>query len=122
MQTEKYMFFSSFPEMFVNFYPLYETIKSFCFPFSCAKLSKENLDGANKSTLRMSGFGDSQGIPLMIAKVKGFSKLLILVLPIEKISLRPELSSPPRFRIQGGGCTLSMTQEEQQKQDRIPSF
>ena len=25
-----------------------------------------------------------------------------LVLPIEEISLRPELSSPPRFRIQGG--------------------
>ena len=27
----------------------------------------------------------------------------LLVLPIEKNSLRPELSSPPRFRIQGGG-------------------
>ena len=31
---------------------------------------------------------------------------IILVLPIEEISLRPELSSPspPRFRIQGGWC------------------
>ena len=27
---------------------------------------------------------------------------ILLVLPIEEISLRPELSSPPRFRIQGG--------------------
>ena len=26
----------------------------------------------------------------------------LLVLPIEEISLQPELSSPPRFRIQGG--------------------
>ena len=27
---------------------------------------------------------------------------ILLVLPIEEISLRPEVSSPPRFRIQGG--------------------
>ena len=27
---------------------------------------------------------------------------ILLVLPIEEISLRPELSSSPRFRIQGG--------------------
>ena len=27
---------------------------------------------------------------------------ILLVLPIEEISLRPELSSPTRFRIQGG--------------------
>ena len=27
---------------------------------------------------------------------------ILLVLPIKEISLRPELSSPPRFRIQGG--------------------
>ena len=27
---------------------------------------------------------------------------ILLVLPIEEISLRPELSSPARFRIQGG--------------------
>ena len=27
---------------------------------------------------------------------------ILLVLPIEEISLRPELSSPPRLRIQGG--------------------
>ena len=26
---------------------------------------------------------------------------ILLVLPIEQISLRPEFSSPPRFRIQG---------------------
>ena len=32
-----------------------------------------------------------------------------LVLPIEEISLRPELSSPPRFRIQGP--PLSVTHE-----------
>ena len=29
-------------------------------------------------------------------------KAILLVLPIEEISHRPELSSPPRFRIQGG--------------------
>ena len=28
---------------------------------------------------------------------------IILVLPVEEISLRPELSAPPRFRFQGGG-------------------
>ena len=33
-----------------------------------------------------------------------------LVLPIEEISLRPELSSQPRFRIQGG--TLSVTEQD----------
>ena len=38
----------------------------------------------------------------------------ILVLPIEEISLRPELSSPPHFRTQGGGVTLSMTDGEGQ--------
>ena len=27
---------------------------------------------------------------------------ILLVLPIEKIIIQPELSSPPRFRIQGG--------------------
>ena len=27
---------------------------------------------------------------------------ILLDLPIEEISLRPELSSPPRFRFQGG--------------------
>ena len=36
---------------------------------------------------------------------------ILLVLPIEEISLRPELSSPARFRFQGGG-TLSVTEEE----------
>ena len=35
-------------------------------------------------------------------------KSVLLVLPIEEISIRPELSRPPRFRIQGGG-SLSMT-------------
>ena len=29
-------------------------------------------------------------------------KVILLVLPIEEISRRPELSSPARFRIQGG--------------------
>ena len=29
--------------------------------------------------------------------------VILLVLPIEEISLRPELSNPPPFRIQGGG-------------------
>ena len=33
---------------------------------------------------------------------KGRKKASILVLPSEEISLQPELSSPPRFRIQGG--------------------
>ena len=32
-----------------------------------------------------------------------FKKAILLVLPIEEISIRPELSSQPRFRIQGGG-------------------
>ena len=35
-------------------------------------------------------------------------KAIFLVLPIEEISLGPELSSPARFRIQGG--PLSVTQ------------
>ena len=34
----------------------------------------------------------------------------LLVLLIEEISLQPELSSPPRLRIQG--VTLSVTQEQ----------
>ena len=35
---------------------------------------------------------------------------IILVLPIEEISLQPELSRPLRFRIQGGG-TVSFTKD-----------
>ena len=31
------------------------------------------------------------------------AKKKILVLPIEEISIGPEVPSPPRFRIQGGG-------------------
>ena len=34
--------------------------------------------------------------------VKKFRKNILLVLPIEEISLQPEISTPPRFRIQGG--------------------
>ena len=34
--------------------------------------------------------------------VKKKKNAISLVLPNEEISLRPELSSPPRFRIQGG--------------------
>ena len=30
-------------------------------------------------------------------------KNILLVLPFEEISIRPELPGPPRFRIQGGG-------------------
>ena len=33
---------------------------------------------------------------------------ILLVLPIREISLQPELSSPPRFRIQGV-CSTSVT-------------
>ena len=36
-----------------------------------------------------------------------------LVLPIEEISLRPELSSPPRFRIQGGSPECETQTNEQ---------
>ena len=36
---------------------------------------------------------------------------ILLVLPIEEISLRPELSSPPRFRIQGAGGRTSVTKD-----------
>ena len=39
---------------------------------------------------------------------------ILLVLPFEEISIWPELSSPPYFRIQGGGGTLSVTQEQEQ--------
>ena len=35
-----------------------------------------------------------------------------LVLPIEEISFQPELSSPPRFRIQGGRGPLSVTHQQ----------
>ena len=36
----------------------------------------------------------------------------IFVLPFGEIMLRPELSSPPRFRIQGGGGILSNVCEQ----------
>ena len=36
------------------------------------------------------------------AKGQFFENYILLVLPFEEISLRPELSTPPRFRIQGG--------------------
>ena len=36
------------------------------------------------------------------AEKKNKKNAILLVLPIEEISLRPELSSPPRFKIQGG--------------------
>ena len=39
---------------------------------------------------------------------------ILLVLPNEEVSHRPEVSSPPRFRIQGGG-TLSVKKEEGQR-------
>ena len=32
---------------------------------------------------------------------------ILLVLPFEEISIRPELSSPPRFRIQGGSTSVT---------------
>ena len=38
---------------------------------------------------------------------------MILVLPFEEISLQPELCSPTRLRIQGGGGTQSMTDKVQ---------
>ena len=34
--------------------------------------------------------------------ISGKKNSILLVLPIEEISLEPELSSPARFRIQGG--------------------
>ena len=37
----------------------------------------------------------------MVKKSESLKNAILLVLPIEDISLRPELSSPPRFRIQG---------------------
>ena len=40
---------------------------------------------------------------------------IILVLPIEEISLRPELSTPPRFRIQGGSPERDGRRTEQQE-------
>ena len=43
---------------------------------------------------------------------------ILLVLPLQEISLRPELSSPPRFRIQGVG-TVSFT-KGWTEQDRTP--
>ena len=45
---------------------------------------------------------------------------IFLLLPFKDISLRPELSSPPRFRIQGGLSERDTAEE--QEQDRIPSF
>ena len=40
-----------------------------------------------------------------------------LVLLFREIHFQPELSSPTRFRIQGGGCCTSMTQDGQRKKD-----
>ena len=42
----------------------------------------------------------------------------LLVLPNEEISLRPELSSPPRFRIQGG----SPERDERTKEILVSNF
>ena len=53
----------------------------------------------------------NQKIPFLFTNLKTLKIFLfslktknavILVLPIEKISLQPELSSPPRFRREGG--------------------
>ena len=43
-----------------------------------------------------------QKIPFFKLKIKKKKKIILLVLPNEEISLLIELSSPPRFRIQGG--------------------
>ena len=51
---------------------------------------------------------------LKILKKKKFlhkKNAFFIVLLIEEISLQPELSSPTRFRIQGGGGTQSVTEE-----------
>ena len=45
----------------------------------------------------------SQQITFYFSKKEEENKNILLVLPIEEISLQPELSSPPRFRIQAGG-------------------
>ena len=37
-----------------------------------------------------------------LGKTQGDPQDILLVLPFEEISLRPELSSPPRFRAKGG--------------------
>ena len=42
---------------------------------------------------------------------------ILLIRPIEEISLQPELSSQLRFRIQGGGGTVSMTHEGPRTKD-----
>ena len=34
-------------------------------------------------------------------------KIILLVLPFEELSIRPELSSPPCFRIQGGALSVT---------------
>ena len=46
------------------------------------------------------GHGDSMTNSAQWGRVG--ENAILLVLPIEEISLRPELSSPARFRIQGG--------------------
>ena len=38
---------------------------------------------------------------------------ILLVLPIEEISLQPELSSPPHFRTQGGSLNVTEQQQEE---------
>ena len=47
-------------------------------------------------------FKKSENFENIFCSAKPKKNAILLVLPIEDISLQPELSSPPRFRIQGG--------------------
>ena len=67
------------------------------------KIQKNHFFSKNLKILKIFFFADKKNaIPL--------------VLPIEQISLQPELSSSARFRIQGGGST-SVTEEEEEKDE-----
>ena len=52
-----------------------------------------------------------QKVPITTKKV--FHKKNLLVLPFEEISIRPEISSRPCFRIQGGPLSMTNGQTEE---------
>ena len=61
----------------------------------------ENLKKSQKISKNHLFFKKSENLDFFLPK-KRKKKAIPLVLPNEEISLRPELSSSPRFRIQGG--------------------
>ena len=86
--------------------------KNKCYPLSFTILGGRDSTRALQSSLfqKYENFKKSPKITFFQKKKGKFwkyfflqnKKAILLVLPIEEISLRPDLSSPPRFRTHGG--------------------